>query len=531
MQLWNAVRVALALAAVAIVAAGKSFGAAGDEPVLSQVADILPSEIDAYVRDQMAADRIPGAAVVVVQEDHVVYEKGFGTTSLSDPSPVTPQTLFDLASCSKSFTALAVLIMEDEGLVDLDVPVVRYLPDFQVADPEVADDITVRHLLNQTSGLPGKFAEPLVFYSGSDAMRKVVASMAKVHLNRAPGASFEYSDLNYALLGALIERVSGTSFEDYLQRQVFEPLGMAYTTLDPNEASRMERARGHQLAFGRVVTRDVPVYRSAAPAGWVISSGTDMGRWLLLHLAEGRLSGRQVVPPDLIRAMHTPGVTFVQNGDEVGYGMGWFTGTSIGGLSVLWHGGDTSNFATDMMLVPEHALGVAVLVNSQVSSRAHDIAPGVASLVLHQGLELPEAPWWASWEAADAMASVTAGLSVALLLLLVVYVLRRWRSFRRSAGSEDTPGPGRRTLRVWRVVLPLTPLALLTAAVVTAGVVVWLLFGVNVFRTLVRFGAFAPPGVWISGWLLFGTISIWALALAGQVVVTAIRRRATRRTG
>ncbi|UCB43035.1 MAG: beta-lactamase family protein [Dehalococcoidales bacterium] len=494
----------------------------------AQTDGTLQSDISSFISERMAVENIPGVAVVVVQDAKVIYLEGFGTASLKDPSPVTPQTVFDLASCSKSFTALAVLLLRDDGLVDLDLPVSHYLPDFKTADPETAEEITVRYLLHHTSGLPGTFAEPLAFHSGDDAMDKLVASLDRVHLNRAPGLLFEYSNLNYSLLGAVIDEVSGVSFEEYLEQRVFVPLGMMRTTMIPSEADVMDRADGHQLLFGHVVTRNIPVYRSVVPAGWVMSTAEDMGKWLIVQLSGGRIDGRQVVPSETIMELHTPGVSYEQKGEEVGYGMGWFIGLSDADLSLVWHGGDTSNFAADMVMVPEHQLGVAVLVNSQNSSRVHSLAPDVASLILGQELVLPTAPWWGSWRSADTMAIAAAATSVAAFIALVVYFWWRWRRFRlwRTAYLRTMR---RRTLRIWRMALPLTPLVLLATAVTAIWVVVWLLFGFNLFRVLMRFGSFAPPGVWIAGWMTFGVISIWALALAGQTLFRYWIRHRVRR--
>lgn len=528
MQVRHALIVVLEAMTLAVVSAGVLYAAAESHSAFAQNLETPFADIDSYVSRVMGEERIPGVAVVVVQGSRISYLRGFGTVSLRNPSPVSPQTVFDLASCSKSFTALAVLLLHEQGLVELDNPATDYLPDFHLADRETSSQVTVRHLLNHASGLPGRFAEPLAFHSGSDAMDKLVSSMAKIHLNRPAGASFDYSDLNYALLGAIIEKVTGVPFEDYLHEQVFTPLELTSTTLYPGEAAAMERADGHQLSFGHVITRNTPVYRSAAPAGWVMSSAEDLGRWLILNLNGGRLDGRQAVPVSLIQLMQTPGVTFMQNGFEVGYGMGWFTGTLANRQPVVWHSGDTANFATDMVLLPGLGLGVAVLVNSQNSSRVHEVAPGIVGILMERPFELPAAPWLASWQAADIVAIGSAALSAVLLLLLPVYAWSRWRRWHRRADREMPPTSASKTLRVWRMVLPLTPLALLTTTLAAAASVFWVLFGINVFRTLVRFGAFAPPGVWISGWLLLSAISSWALILAVRAVVTTHGTRATR---
>jgi len=495
------------------------------ERVSAETEGTLTSDIDSFISERMAAEGIPGMAVVVVQRDQVTYLKGFGTASLKSLSPVTPQTVFDLASCSKSFTALAVLLLREDGLVDLDLPVCHYLPDFTTSDYEMSQEITVRQLLHHSSGLPGRFAEPLAFHSGEDAMDKLVASMDRVHLNRAPGSSFEYSNLNYCLLGAIIEEVSGVDFEEYLEQRVFVPLGMKNTTMVPEEAEELERADGHQLLFGHVITRNVPIYRSVIPAGWVMSTAEDMGRWLIVHLNGGVIDNQQVIPAGVIEELHTPGMSYEQDGTEIGYGMGWFIGNSDTGISMVWHGGDTSNFSANMVLVPDQQIGVTVLVNSQTSSDAHSFAPGVASLVLGQELELPTAPWWGSWQSADTLAMAAVAFSVVVFLILIFYLWWRWRRFRRRR-TAYLVSIHKRRLRIWRMVLPFTPLVLLMVALAAISIVAWLLFGFNLFRTLIQFGSFSPPGVWIAGWMMFAVISLWAIVLAGQTIFQyRLRRR------
>ena len=308
------------------------------------------AEIDRFTQRFLEEEGIPGLAVAIVRDEQVVYEKGYGVTSLNSPSPVSPRTVFDLASVSKSFTALGVLLLRDEGLIDLDSPLVLYLPDFHLDDSQLSDKITVRHLLNQTSGLPAITTEPLAYYEGIDAMEDMVAALGDIKLNADPGGAFEYANLNYALLGALIEEVTGQTFEEYMQQRVFTPLGLSNTTLYPDEAASGERADGHQLLFGQVITKNTPIYRSASPVGWVMSSVEDMGRWMLLHLNSGRLDGEQVVPERDIRQAHEAGITFDLNGEVVGYGMGWFSEITDENLAVIWHGGDTLNFGADMLL-------------------------------------------------------------------------------------------------------------------------------------------------------------------------------------
>lgn len=477
------------------------------------------SDIDEYVQQQIMAGDIPGLAVVIVQGDKVVYLEGFGVTSVKTPSPVSPQTVFDLASSSKSFTALAVLLLRDEGLVDLDAPVQRYLPDFQLADPEASAQITVRQLLNQTGGLPGTFSEPLLYHDGSDAFDKMVAALGRVRLNQSPGSSFEYANMNYSLLGALVEKVSGIPFEDFVQQRIFTPLGMAHTTLYPSQAREFERADGHQPMFGQIVARDIPIFRSAVPVGWVMSSAEDMGEWLIAQLNEGRTASGQVIAASDIEEMHTPGVLFTRNGEEVGYGMGWFVGHNAGELAI-WHGGDTPNFMSDMILLPEYKLGVVVLANTQTSTIGHSIGPGVASLILGLKLESSVVPWWAHWRAIDSIA--TGGVVLVLLLVLawLAYIWRGWRQFRAKKRHFIGSSLASRMLPVWQMVLYISPLVLLVMITVAGFVVVQSLFGYNFYEVLIKFRMAAPPGVWLSGVMLVSIISLWAITLAALALVT-----------
>jgi len=469
-------------------------------------------QIDEYIEQQMEADDIPGLAVVVVQGDEVVYCKGFGVASVDTNRPVTPQTIFDLASVSKSFTALGVLLLRDDGLIDLDYPVQQYLPDFQPND-SLASHITVRQLLNHTSGLPGAFSAPLIFQQGDDEMAELVTALSRVRLNREPGSSFEYADINYCLLGALIERVSRKTFEDYMYQNIFVPLGMANTTLYPDEAAVLDRAEGHQSMYGQVVTRHIPVYRSALPAGWVMSCAEDMGRWLMAHLNSGHIDRGQVIPAADIEEVHSPAVTFEENGEEMGYGMGWFAGY-VNGVSIVWHGGDTPNFTADMVLLPEYETGVVVLVNSQACTTGHSIAPGVAGIILGLELETMGVPWWAHWKTIDTLATIALAFIILLALAFLYYIWSIWHQFRakkRSFIGSPLAGP---MLPAWQLVFYVIPVVLISMFIAAGYLVVKTLYGYNLFEVLALFRLGSPPGVYISGVSLLTVLFLWTLLLA-----------------
>lgn len=484
--------------------------------------DSLTQDIDNYIRQQMQDNRIPGLSMGIVIDNEIAYLKGFGLASVKKNTAVSPQTVFDLASCSKSFTALAVLLLWHDGIIELDAPFSRYVPEFKLEDNGQTSIITVRQLLNQTSGLPGTFSEPVAYHQGPDAMVNLIAAMKKVGINRPPGSSFEYTNLNYALLGALIERVSGEPFEDYVKQHIFLPLGMKNTTLSPEAAALMNRADGHQLFLGKVITRNVPVYRSMAPAGWVMSSAADMCRWLEINLSEGKVDGVEVIPAELIRLMHSTEVAVAKDGENAGYGMGWFTGTTDDGTPVLWHGGDTPNFLADMILLPQQQTGIVMLVNGQTCTDAHQIAQKVLSMVTDENIRLPAAPWWSSWKSTDDISTYASLFSLVSLAALGFYIWWQIRAINRGRQNPAAASPPSRRKKIWLFVVPATPWAILLIPFGGAFIVMQALFGVNAFGTLIRLGYFTPPGTVIAAILILVTLFLWAIAISLMTIFKAI---------
>jgi CubicO group peptidase (beta-lactamase class C family) len=211
-------------------------------PARSAPANRLPFEtaeqeqIDAYIQSRMRADHIPGLALGVVRGDQVVYLKGYGVAG-PDGRAVTPQTPFILGSTSKSFTALAVMQLVEAGKIDLDAPVTSYLPWFRTADEAASARITVRHLLYQNSGLPvyaGREGMSEDDQSGT-ALEKGIRQLNSVRLNHPAGQAFEYANENYTLLGMIVQAVSGTTYEAYVQSAIFAPLEMRHSAASVSE--------------------------------------------------------------------------------------------------------------------------------------------------------------------------------------------------------------------------------------------------------------------------------------------------------
>ena len=331
------------------------------------------AEIDRFIASQMAAQRIPGLALAVVQGDQVTYLQGYGTDGAKQP--VTPQTQFHIASLSKSFTATAVMQLVEAGELDLDAPVVRYLPDFTLADPGAAEQITLRQLLNHTSGLSdGGVADLRLERPATTADR--IATLHDAHTVAPPGREFHYTDVNYQILASVVETASGQPFSDYLGAHIFAPLQMTDTV---NVLSSFEVAKeapalpqGHLLAYGVPVASGEEQGYLGGSAG-VITTAADMAHYLILHNNGGRFGGAEIVSPAGVETMHTPPA-----GIDSDYAMGWVSHTAAGGgggdgadegaddgggRRVLEHNGILSTFYAETVLLPDTGQGFVLLYN------------------------------------------------------------------------------------------------------------------------------------------------------------------------
>lgn len=327
------------------------------KPSTSVVRALDAAAIDQFITAQMAAHRIPGLALAITYHDKIVYIQGYGEAS--SRVQATGQTQFRLASLSKSFTAVAVLQLVEAGQVDLDTPITKYLPDFVLTDSEAAKRITVRQLLNHTSGLAD------IGFAGGLAQRQTtladrIASLRDARPIDPPGAVFHYFDPNYQILARLVEAVSGQQFDQYLQRHIFEPLNMRNTvsTLTADTARKYARnlAQGHIVVYG--FPQAVPELSGfVGGSGGVVSTAQDMANYLLAQSNDGKYGENHILSAQSIDLMHTP-----PSGIASSYGMGWFVG-QVHGTRTLEHNGILSTSYAEAVLLPDNGYSFALLYN------------------------------------------------------------------------------------------------------------------------------------------------------------------------
>jgi CubicO group peptidase (beta-lactamase class C family) len=336
------------------------------------------STMAAAVRAGMAQYHVPGVALGVIDGD-AEEVAGFGVTSAEHPLPVDGDTLFQIASITKTVTATAVLWLVEQGQVALDEPVRRYLPELRLRDTTSADRLTMTHLLTHTGGFQGDIrdgAHGVRCGAGDDALARFVAMLAHLPQHAPPGEVWTYNNAGFILAGRVIEVASGQTFEEAIRALVLEPLGMRHSCFFASEAITRRVAIGHTVKDGRAeVVHRWALPRVLNPAGGLICSASDLLRYARFHLGDGRApGGERLLSAESMALMQTPRVgDALHNGclasfaDEVG--LSWFSRPTAHGR-LLVHGGWTS-LALRLTLVPAQRFGIFVLTNADMGAQLH----------------------------------------------------------------------------------------------------------------------------------------------------------------
>lgn len=319
--------------------------------------EFLTDSIEKEVIKLMKEGDIPGLSLIVLKDDKQVI-KSFGYANLENKEPVTPSSLFELASCSKAFTALAVQNLIQEKKITMDSDVTDYLPWFYVSYKDKPVEITIRQLLYHTSGMPWQTISTIPASNSKTALEMTVKNVVGTSLNEAPGKQFEYATINYDILALIIEKVSGISFEHYLRKNVLDKLNLKQTFIGA-QADRAQMTTGYKISFLEARPYSAPIFKGNNAAGYIISNASDIAKWLNLQLG---LSKSEMYP--LIKATQLRDETVPPHGNS-SYGMGWEV--SLSGNGEIMHTGLNPNFTSFISLKPNQKIGIAVLANSNSS--------------------------------------------------------------------------------------------------------------------------------------------------------------------
>jgi CubicO group peptidase (beta-lactamase class C family) len=368
-------------------------GAGSARPALAQAPDL--KAFDRYVAQAARDWRVPGLAVAVVKGDSVVFARGYGVLDLTKPGPVTEHTRFAIGSTTKAMTSAALGMLVDEGKLRWDDRVIDHLPDFRLFDPYVTREITVRDLLTHRSGLPGT---DLLWLRADLPQAEMIRRLRHVRPNSSFRSQFTYQNVMYAIGGALIAKISGMPWEDFIRARIFGPLGM--TESEPlvlGIASRPNVATPHGEV--RDTIRVVPIRTTdpVASAGSVWSSISDMAKWMRFVLDSGRVGGKRLlasntftewVTPQIRAPLSTYPALSLARPHIFSYALGWFV-QDYRGETVWMHTGSINGMSALIGLLPDRRTGVYVLANLDHAELRHALMYKVFDLYAGN----PERDW------------------------------------------------------------------------------------------------------------------------------------------
>jgi putative ATP-binding cassette transporter len=444
-------------------------------------------KIEAFVQHQMAIWKIPGISLVIVKGDQTVYQKGFGFANLGKKEPVTATTLFELGSASKSFTGLAILQLEEKGLLKLTDPVDKYLPWLKMKFQGKEVPITIGHFLYHTTGLP--YYETLASIpvgKDDDALEKAVQALVGWELTYPPGQKFTYASIAYDVLGLIIQKISGQSYEEYIKKNLLIPIQMNDTYLFREEARAKGMATGYKICFKKPAAYDAPMYRGNTPAAYIITNARDLAQWLKIQIGTIEPGGMN---KELIEKSHIPNPDLANST----YGAGW---TILSNYKLIFHGGLNPNFSSYIGFGAEK-VGVGLLTNMGTTTTG-GIGNGI--MMILRGME-PQPPRSDMYIHFDNMSmkivyilSIFLLLNLVLLIISIIKIIKQKKQFSaRGTGKIIGFIVATVLMAVWLYLITIIPSLLLKAKVSLSFAFVW---GPNSF-------ALAILWIFLTGFLLY----------------------------
>jgi CubicO group peptidase (beta-lactamase class C family) len=358
------------------------------------------TEIARLCRRVVRDEGLPGLSVAVTDADGTLYAEGFGSRDLAGNRPATPDTLYGIASCTKSFAGVALLQLVESGICDVDDPISAYVPvEFEQPEP------TLHHLLTHSSGLPSlgvsetllarrlRLPDPGIAMGGIEDFYAHVNG-AEAERTDPPGERFAYCNTGYALLGEAIESLTGRPFDEYVAEHVFEPLGMERSTFDDHEFSM---ADDHMTQYREtddgLMAASLPTREIGQATGGILASVSELARYLRLHLNGGEVDGTELLESNTLARAHVgyvdvPGRSAGREGPDRQYGYGWFRDEGfLGDRTLLGHSGSITVSSAYQGFLPDEELGVAVASNTSPAFPLGVVGEGVLAAALGEDPE------------------------------------------------------------------------------------------------------------------------------------------------
>lgn len=324
---------------------------------------------DDYINKAMKDWEVPGMSIAIVKDDKIVYVKGYGLRELGKAAPVDEHTLFAIGSSSKAFTAASIAMLVDEGKLKWDDPVSKYLPDFQLYDPYVTREMTVRDLLTHRIGLE---RGDQLWYATPYSREEVLKRIRYLVPSSSMRSKFGYQNIMFLAAGQIVPSVTGKSWDDFVAERIFTTLGMKESGTSIRTLSKSnDVSTPHVKIDDKVQPVAWRLIDNIGPAGSINSNAVDMAQWLRLQLGKGKFEGKQIVSEASIKEMHTPQTIIRLEGlypflypdaHFFSYGMGWFL-SDFRGKKLVEHGGAIDGMRGLVAMIPEENVGVVLLTN------------------------------------------------------------------------------------------------------------------------------------------------------------------------
>lgn len=360
-------------------------------------------KIESSIHECIEKSHIPGLAITIVKNGRIIFEKGYGYANIMKRIPVSPETLFEIGSTTKAFTGLAILKLAQENRIDLNAPIDTYLPWFHASYNGEKACIRVCDCLYHTSGIPFHTMTQLKASADDQALEETIKHLNGIALFDHPSKQFQYATINYDILGLLIQVITKQSYENYMRKEILEPLNLANSYFNREQSyQNPNMAVGYKWGYFNVVPFQAPSFKGNTPAGYLISNSHDIGKWLLLQMHSTDHW------KNIFLKSHEPNqvATFLE---DAFYSAGWLIFNTRYG-EILSHTGNNPNFSSYFSFSPSQKIGVAVLANLN-SNYSLTLGQTMMSILTGNNIELIEG---------DMLQNIA---SIALYLLVIIIFL------------------------------------------------------------------------------------------------------------
>ena len=314
--------------------------------------------LDAFVAKQVLDYKVPGLSIGIIKANKVVFKKGYGVTSTLDNFPVTTKTIFPLSSCTKAFTAAAMAALVDEGKINWNDKVIKFLPDFKLSDPWITKELTISDVLSHRSGL-NTYEGDLLWYGTTYTKKEIINKIQYAPIKNNFRLDFGYQNVMYLVAGMVIEAVSGKTYEEFVEERLLKPLSMTKTS-----TSMSEMKEDKEYAQPHLKNKPIQLVNmdNIAPAGAINSNIDEMMKWMQMWIGQGRINDTTIIISEQAFETITTIKTFTSGTSEKGYGFGWYINYKDG-EKVLNHDGGMPGYKSSIVLFPKRGDAIVILTN------------------------------------------------------------------------------------------------------------------------------------------------------------------------